>query len=42
MARLWLVERDHFVILPDDQSKPVEFAYQDVQQVGKTSAFFRR
>jgi hypothetical protein len=29
------VERDHFVILPDDQAKPVDVAYQDVQQAGK-------
>ena len=29
------IERDHFVILPDDQNNPVQIAYQDVQQVGK-------
>jgi hypothetical protein len=34
-GQIMAVEQDRFVILPDDQPKPVEIAYQDVQQVGK-------
>jgi hypothetical protein len=34
-GQIMAVERDHFVILPDDQAKPVQIAYQDVQQAGK-------
>jgi hypothetical protein len=34
-GQIMAVERDHFVMLPDDQAKPVEIAYQDVQQAGK-------
>jgi hypothetical protein len=29
------IERDRFTILPDDQSDPVQIAYQDVQHAGK-------
>jgi hypothetical protein len=34
-GQIMAVERDHFIILPDDQAKPVEIAYQEVQQAGK-------
>ena len=34
-GQIMAVERDHFVILPDDQTNSVNIAYQDVQQVGK-------
>ena len=34
-GQIMAVELDHFLILPDNQAKPVEIAYQDVHQVGK-------
>jgi ribosome maturation factor RimP len=34
-GQIMTVERDHFVILPDDQANPVRIAYQNVEQAGK-------
>ncbi len=39
-GRIEAVESDHFIILPDDQSRPVQISYHDVQQIGKNLGFF--
>jgi hypothetical protein len=34
-GQITAVDRDHFVVLPDDQANPVQIAYQNVEQAGK-------